>query len=193
MSTCSCEAQRQLPQAIIVADTGPNGGISRIRNVSAWNETAWANSQLRQVRWHIFKNGYLAMSSSFMPFSGKIDFAGSKHTPSVSDGAKLNFEDAIADVIGFLASKYIVTLPNDRLEMALEIVNGNNEKSSLSNLILLPRDVNDACCVGLNNYTFVVGNAEHCAIVVSGSLDYCLTFGVAPNFNEVDFNEQDFN
>ena len=174
MSMCSCEAQRQPPQAIIIADTGPNGGIARIRNISQWNETGWANVAMRQVRWYIFKNGYLVISSTFMSFFAKIDFAGAKHTPSVSDGAKLNFEDAIADVIAFLGSKIIPVAQSDRIEIGLEIINGNNEKSDMSNLILLPRDVNSVCCDGLDNYRFVINDVDNCALVTVGGLDYCL-------------------
>ena len=173
--SCGCVPRRHSPQAIIVADTGNMGGISRIRNVSIWNETPWANLANRQVKWHLFKNGYEVIASSWLPFVAKIDFAGVRHTPSVSDGEKLNFEDATADVIRFLESKYIGVLPNDRLEIGLEIVNGNNEKSDLSNLIILPRGVNDTCCDGLDNYLFVIGNVDHCALVTVGGFDYCLT------------------
>ena len=171
---CGCEPQRQSPQAIIVADTGFMGGIARIRNVSVWNETEWANTASRQVKWHIFINGYYAISSTYQPFTAKINFAGSLHTPSVSDGSQLNFLDATTDVIGFLESKYISVLPNDRIEIGLEIVNGNNEKSEMSNLIILPRGVNETCCEGLDNYTFVVDEVDNCALVTVGGMDYCL-------------------
>lgn len=173
---CGCEPHRQPPLAIIVSDTGPTGGIARIRNVSIWNETEWANITLRQVRWNIFKNGYLTISSSWLSYTSQIDFAGVQHTPSVSDGAKLNFQDATSDVIAFLQSKYFTVLSNDKLEIGLEIINGNSEKSLMSNLILLPRNIDESCCDGVDNYTFVVNNIDNCALVTVGGLDYCLTF-----------------
>ena len=175
MSVCGCEPKRQRPIAILEADSGVTGGIARIRNVSNWNETEWANTRLRQVRWFIFKNGYLVTSTPFTPYLAKIDFAGAVHTPSVSNGEKLNFEDALTDVITYLESKYLTTVaPNDRLEIGLVVVNGNGEKSEMSNLIILPRGIMEACCDGLDNYTFVVNNTDHCALVTVGGLDYCL-------------------
>lgn len=195
MSSCSCEPKRQLPIAIIRADSGPTGGISRIRNISEWNETPWANILNRQVRWTIFKNGYNVSSSPWLPYYSIIDFAGVRHTPSVSNGIALNFEDATNDVIAFLRSKYISVFDSDRLEIGLEIVNGNNERSEMSNLILLPRNVGDVCCEDINNYTLTIGGIEHCGLVTASNFDYCMEYDVAPttNFEAVDFDNNNFN
>lgn len=163
-SSCGCITLNLVPIAELEADySSSSGAIIRIRsNKSAWNETIAANTTLRQIRWFIFSNGYEVANSSFIALNQGTVFSGaSKTPPSVSTGATLEYSDAEMDVKGYLMANNIPFSNNNLLEIACDIINGNNIHSTLSNRIVLNGGLD--CCDDDDLYELVLNGTNYCA------------------------------
>jgi hypothetical protein len=163
MSSCGCTPILPAPSAKLSAGY-TNGTITTVANTSDWNETPNALVRQRKAKYLIIKNGYIVAQSPFLYADSRVDFAGAKHTSSVSTGYLLNFNDAYVNVKQFLQLKGIAVGTNEILEIAIQIENGDRMVSDISNRIILgAQNQQTDCCEDLEGYDLVIEGVRHCA------------------------------
>ncbi len=162
MTSCECISLDFVPVAVLEADYDTEGVVVKIRsNLSRWNETSSANTNLRQIKWYILSNGYIVAASPFSDLKQSIDFAGaSKTSPSVSIGATLKYHNAEMDVRMYLLQNGLNVNPNATLEVMCEIINGNAIKSEYSNKIILNGGTD--CCDDEKVYDVLINGDKFC-------------------------------
>jgi hypothetical protein len=163
MSSCGCTNLLPTPLAKLSAGY-TNGTITSITNISEWHESPNALQRQRKVKYFLIKNGYIVAESAFQYASERFDFAGAKHTPSVSTGYQLNFNDAYNNVKSFLLLKGILVGSQETLEIAMQVINGDDKMSRISNRIVLGAQINQTdCCEDEYGYNLTIGGIAHCA------------------------------
>lgn len=174
MSECICPK----PLAVLAAQNDQAVVVNLNGNGSQFHDSMFSQNRDRRIRYNLFVNGTVVDVSPWSPLDDRLDYAGAKHTPSVSTGISLNFTNAYADIVNFLTAKGIRFINDPILQVAIQIKNADGVESDLSNSIVLNPATTD-CCEG--GYKLNINGVLGCWVQQGGDCIVAQTPILVPN------------
>jgi hypothetical protein len=158
MSIVQC-CHTRTPTAILTPQFDTDGKLVAVRNTSNYDEMPFTDTTQRSVQWLLRRNGFQIIErTNFMRVETVLPFgkAGSNF-----DLLQLtNGDEELREYIKRPPHK-LIPKPTDFFEVAINIENGNMERSQISNWVLIPFYAASDCCGG-NVYQLLINGVLTC-------------------------------